>query len=161
MYISDINKQFKKGIITYGILSLVLAEIGVIYTSFGHGVTSAAMTFMFGYAVLGAIFYIITNRLYAMHAKPYVSRFYNISTGWLHLGVATLCTGSFIKGVLEIAGTGSNYLLIFYIVGFLWVVLSSLCTIFAISRKVQITYEETEIESIKYSKLNPIPREEL
>jgi hypothetical protein len=116
----DINKknnekQLRKTIWVYLVLSVVAVVVDKVYDIFGHGVNSVAMTWMFLYPLLGgALFYFIIQRIF-----PYSTKF----VGWrvflnLHnSGIATLTFASFIKGIFEIAGTNSPYLIYYYIIG--------------------------------------------
>lgn len=110
------NRQLKYGIINYGLAAIITAIIGYVYTLFGHGVSSRSMSFMFFYPILGGILYIILNRSHHFIHKTYLTAFDRIGLISLHLGILTVTTGSFIKGILDIAGTGSIYIGGFYIV---------------------------------------------
>lgn len=109
------RKQLRKTIITYLILSLAAIVIDKVYDIFGHGVDSNAMTWMFLYPLLGgAVFYSTISLFFPNIIKFTGYRgFYNLYNS----GIATLTFGSFLKGILEIAGTNSNYLVFFYTVG--------------------------------------------
>lgn len=86
-----------------------------IYVLFGHGVTSPAMTWMFLFPLAGGLLIYLVNRAKVdIEDAERLRSFSNL----YHSGIATLTVGSFLKGVLEIAGTDSVYLLYFYIVGF-------------------------------------------
>lgn len=120
MSILDINiknkrKQLSKTILVYLILSVIAVIVDKVYGIFSHGVASKAMTWMFLYPLLGgALFYSAINLFFPNIIKFTGYRvFYNIYNS----GIATLTFGSFLKGILEIAGTNSDYLVFFYIVG--------------------------------------------
>lgn len=124
--ILDINKknnekQIKKTIWGYLILSIIAVVVDKVYGIFGHGVESAAMTWMFLYPLLGgALFYFIIDR-----SIPHINKF---SGGRLFLnihnsGIATLTVASLLKGILEIAGTNSPYLVYYYVTGGVFIVL--------------------------------------
>lgn len=85
-----------------------------IYRLFGHGVTSPAMTWMFLYPLAGGLLIYLVSR--AKVGNGAAERFRCFSNLY-HSGIATLTVGSFLKGVLEIAGTDSVYLPYFYIIG--------------------------------------------
>lgn len=109
--------MLKKGIISYIIATVCTAIIGYIYTLFGHGVSSTAMTFMFIYPVIGCLIYIVINRLHYRVHRTYLTSFDRLSLLSHHLGILTLTVGSFLKGILDIAGTGSIYVGAFYLLG--------------------------------------------
>lgn len=112
------NNKFsasKKTSITYLILTVVTVIIEKIYRLFGHGVTSPAMTWMFFYPLAGGLLIYLVSRTKIGIVDA--ERFRSFSNLY-HSGIATLAVASFLKGVLEIAGTDSVYLPYFYIVGF-------------------------------------------
>ena len=118
MSILDMNNKFsasKKTGITYLILTVVTVIIEKIYRLFGHGVTSPAMTWMFLYPLAGGLLIYLVSRTKIGIVDA--ERFRSFSNLY-HSGIATLTVASFLKGVLEIAGTDSVYLPYFYIVGF-------------------------------------------
>jgi hypothetical protein len=91
-----------------------------IYGFFGHGVDSAAMTWMFLYMLLGgALFYFIIERLI-----PHITKFAGCRV-FLNIhnsGIATLTLASLLKGIFEIAGTNSPYLVYYYMAGWTFIV---------------------------------------
>lgn len=120
MSILDINKnvnkkQLKKTIFIYLFLSVTAIAVDKVYDIFSHGVDSKAMTWMFLYPLLGgALFYTLISLFFSYIIKYTGCRvFYNIYNS----GIATLTFGSFLQGILEIAGTNSSYLKFFYIIG--------------------------------------------
>jgi len=109
--------QLRKTIWVYIILSITAIAVNNLYALFGHGVHSAAMTWMFLYPLIGGgLGYFLIERLMPaiIHTGGY-RLFYNLYNS----GIATLTAGSFLKGILEIAGTTSPYTICFYIVGLL------------------------------------------
>jgi hypothetical protein len=122
--ILDINikkqsKHFRKTILTYLILSILAIVVNKVYALFGHGVSSPAMTWMFLYPLIGgALFYSLICGFANKIIKFTLYRlFFNI----FNSGIATLTFGSFLKGVMDIAGAGSIYLVFYYVVGGLFV----------------------------------------
>ena len=114
------SKKIRKTIAAYLLLALVAMGVNLIYGYFGHGVHSAAMTWMFLYPLLGgALGYFLIDRF-----SPLITRFvaYRIGYNSYNSGIGALTVGSFLKGILEIAGTNSPYLLIFTIIG--WVAIA-------------------------------------
>lgn len=118
--ILDINKtndekQLGKIIWTYLILSITAVVVDKVYGIFGHGVDSAAMTWMFLYPLLGgALFYFIILRLI-----PNITKFagFRVFLNIYNSGIATLTIASLLKGIFEIAGTNSPYLVYYYVIG--------------------------------------------
>ena len=117
-------------------LALSFAAIAVdnIYAIFGHGVRSDAMTWMFLYPLIGGtLFYLLIELLI-----PWINRLvgYRVFFNIYNSGIATLTTGSFLEGILDIAGTSSPYVTVFYAAG--WLLIASgliLLTMLAVNRK--------------------------
>lgn len=124
MFTSDIKLksqrwQFRKTIIVYVILSLTMIAINYVYGIFGHGVTSIAMTWMFLYPLLGgALLFLLIDRL-----TPGITQYagYQVFVNTYHSGIATLTLGQFLKGILDIAGTSSPYIILLYMISWLFV----------------------------------------
>ncbi|WP_303870929.1 hypothetical protein [Acetobacterium wieringae] len=122
MFISGIklqnnSKKLGKTIAVYLLMTVLAIAVNLIYGLFGHGVHSAAMTGMFLYPLLGgALGYLLIDRY-----MVFITRFvvYRIGYNSFNSGLAALTVGSFLKGILEIAGTNSPYLIIFFFLG--WV----------------------------------------
>ena len=96
--------------------------INKVYGDFGHGVHSAVMTWMFLYPLLGGVLlFLLMDRL----LPDTTTRFsgYRLFYNSYNSGIAVLTTGSFLKGIFDIAGTNSSYIALFYAVGWLFIVL--------------------------------------
>jgi len=113
------NWQLRKTGLVYLILSLTAIAVDNIYAIFGHGVSSAAMTWMFLYPLIGgALIYFLIERFIPGVSKATGYRFfYNVYNS----GIATLTVGGFLKGILDIAGASSTYIVIFNVIGWLFV----------------------------------------
>lgn len=111
MFTLDTN--IKKTIIIYFTISIITLVANLVYSLFSHGVSSNYMTWMFLYPLIGGVFfYFVMNCIVPnIYKYPYYRLFYNIYNS----GIAALTTSSFLKGILEIAGTNSNYITIFNI----------------------------------------------
>lgn len=125
--ILDINKtnekrqrwQIKKTIFVYLALSFAAIAVDNIYAIFGHGVRSSAMTWMFLYPLIGgALLYFLILLLI-----PWINRFagYRLFYNTYNSGIALLTVGSFLKGILNIAGSSSPYTGLFQTVGWLFI----------------------------------------
>ncbi len=102
------------------ILSVVAIVVDKVYGIFGHGVKSAAMTWMFLYPLLGgALFYFIIER-----GIPHITKFAGcrVFLNIYNSGIATLTIASLLKGIFEIAGTNSPYLVFYYMTGGIFIV---------------------------------------
>lgn len=118
MFISDINTKVqtnKKTILSYIAISIFCILVNNIYGIFGHGVSSNAMTFMFLVPLFGgAVFYLLMGLL-----LPVANRIkgYRLFSNLYNSGIATLTVGCFLKGILDIAGTSSEFTKFFYLAG--------------------------------------------
>ena len=113
--------QIRKTVIVYIILSITAIAVDNIYAIFGHGVRSASMSWMFLYPLLGgALVYFFIERL-----APKTGRAtgYRLFRNVYNSGIAILTVDSFLKGILDIAGTTSPYTVVFHIAG--WIFLAS------------------------------------
>jgi len=90
------------------IAAAVCVGVDRIYAIFSHNVASAAMDNMFLYPLaLGAGVFALAYGLFPwVYRSPHFQDYRNLHSA----GVAVLTTGSMLRGILEIAGTGSNYL---------------------------------------------------
>lgn len=112
------NWQLRKTVLVFIVLSLTAIAVDNIYAIFGHGVSSAAMTWMFLYPLIGGalIYFLIERLIPGISRSPGYRLFYNIYNS----GIATLTAGSFLKGILDIAGTSSTYTIVFSAIGWLF-----------------------------------------
>lgn len=122
MYILDIKNQnlnTTKTLIIYSLLSVLCFSINKVYGLFGHGVSSNSMSLMFLYPLAGGlIYFIIVRTLF-----PKISNFsgFRVFYNLHNSGIAFLTMGSLAKGIFEIAGTSSQYTIIFFIAGWLFI----------------------------------------
>lgn len=119
MYTLDIHKAKRKKIIktvlVYLILSVFAVVVDNVYALFGHGVRSASMSLMFLYLLLGgALGYFL---LWLIAPGVYLNKWYRLGYNLYNSGIATLTVGGFYKGILDIAGTESDYTQMFSILG--------------------------------------------
>jgi hypothetical protein len=109
------KKQLRKIVRVYLISAAVAIVVDKVYGIFGHGVDSAAMTWMFLYPLLGGVlFYFLIERI-----VPNIVKFagFRVFLNVHNSGIATLTLASLLKGIFEIAGTNSPYLLYYYMLG--------------------------------------------
>lgn len=129
MFTSATDKKMKKKdlkftIEVYMILSFLAVIIDNVYAMFGHGVTSASMTWMFLYPLLGGTLACLLIELIVPDAAraPGFRLAFNLYSS----GIAALTAGSFLKGILEIAGADSPYTIAFFITGWSFTAAGSL-----------------------------------
>jgi hypothetical protein len=86
-----------------------------IYALFGHGVRSPAMDLMFLYPLAGgALPFFVLGRFFPRFAKR---RFFRPGCNLYNSGIAALTAGALLRGILEIAGTGSRWIGLFFAAG--------------------------------------------
>lgn len=126
------NSYTQKTVIIYIFYSLTAILVNEIYALFGHGVHSPAMTYMFLYPLIGGclIYGVIGLLIPKGNQLPGYRLFYNIYNS----GIATLTVGSFLKGILEIAGTSSGYVGLFYTIGALFIAVAAIVFIVIVMR---------------------------
>lgn len=78
------------------------------------------MTYMFLYPLVGGLF--ITTLLILFKGLVEIKSYY-IGKAIFNYGIATLTIRSFIKGVFQIAGTDSSYLVYYFYIGSLFIMI--------------------------------------
>ena len=125
----------KKSIISYFIVTIFLILLNYIYSIFSHNVSSNYMTYMFIYplvtGILVSIFILINKNISKLKS------FY-IGKSILNYGIAIMVFRIFMKGVFEIAGTDSNYLIYYFYMGLILILVSSILLIYSL-------YEATKV----------------
>lgn len=115
MYASDIEFQHgkaKRTALVYGGVSLFCGLFSFVYEHYSHGVISWYMVLLFLYPLAGGLLPFLAISQSSRLPGPA-----RISRNLYHGGLATLCMGSCIAGVLEIYGTSSPYLAVYWVVG--------------------------------------------
>lgn len=79
------------------------------------------MTYMFVYPLIGGA---VVNLVAIVRNKITEVQIFYVGKTILNYGIATLVVGSFMKGVFEIAGTGSDYLAYYFYVGIVLIFIS-------------------------------------
>ncbi len=85
-----------------------------IYERFGHGVTSIAMTWMFLTPLLGGA---LPFEMLMLIPGVVFTKGYRFFCNCYNAGISTLLVASLQTGVFEIAGTSSDYTILFAIAG--------------------------------------------
>jgi len=122
--ILDINQNGSKAksirtIVVYLFTTVFTFMINKLYASFGHGVYSNSMTWMFLYPLIGGVLFYFIIEFFLPNVKCFVGYrvFYNIYNS----GIALLTVASFLQGIVEVAGTNSPYVTIYFKLGYLCV----------------------------------------
>lgn len=105
----QINTNYIKQSKVFIMVSLSLLCFSIIYNHFSHEVTSVYMTYLCLWTVPGAIYSLIVNR-----AKKFQNR---LANNLICSGIGAITVGSCLRGIVEIAGASSVYIIYFFIVG--------------------------------------------
>ena len=127
MSASDIENKRRnlRVILTYTGISMFCILFSTVYEHFSHGVYSNYMIFLFLFPLLGGA--IPYSALALFKKTPYPGR---MEKSLYNSGIATLSVGSCLSGVLEIYGTTSAYIPVYWIAG---------CILLAVSLVVYFT----------------------
>lgn len=109
----------KRTAILYAVSALMAVAVNNIYGLFGHGVNSTYMTWMFLYPLIGGVIFFIM--IYLIIPGITKIKGYRIFYNCYNSGIATLTMGSFLKGILQIAGTASSYTVVFDCIGWIFI----------------------------------------
>lgn len=96
----------------YLLLSIFVALFGSIYETFSHGVYSGYMIYAFAFPLVGGTLPFLA--LCLSRRVPYPAA---AARNLYHSGIATLTTGSIVRGVLEIYGTTNTLSRLYWIFG--------------------------------------------
>ncbi len=129
MSISDINQH--RGLAmrlcrVYLVISAFCALFGLIYEIFSHEVYSYYMIYAFGFPLIGGA---LPSILLALSKRCPIP---SIGTRYLwHSAIAALTVGSVVKGVLDIYGTTSRLVYIYFLAGIIFACVGVLAQIIA------------------------------
>lgn len=112
---SDIKREkllAGRSAIIYVSVALFCALFSAVYEYYSHGVYSNYMVYLFMFPLLGGVLPFSCIGLIKPLRFPLsaAKRLYNS-------GVASLTVGSCVRGVLDIYGTSSDYVLVYWILG--------------------------------------------
>lgn len=87
----------------------------LIYAHFSHGIDSVAMKTMYlSILIFGALFY---GLLGAIIQGVTTARGYRLFVNLYNTGLSAVVIGQLLQGIVEIAGTGSDYIMYYYAFG--------------------------------------------
>lgn len=121
--------DIKKSVLVYSEVTIFLIILNYIYSLFSHNISSSYMTYMFVYPLIGGVF---VNLLIIINKKITEIKLFYIAKSILNYGIATLIVGSFIKGVFEIAGTDSIYLVYYFYIGIILIIIGFLLILYSL-----------------------------
>ena len=113
------DKSALKTMLVYSAVSAFCIFFNKVYALYGHGVTSASMSLMFLYPLIGGAAVFMFLWLFKPDATgiPKYRLLYNLYNS----GIAALVIGSMLKGIFEIAGTSSQYTVFYFILGWMFI----------------------------------------
>jgi hypothetical protein len=120
LYTSGIKQRKMMVRIGFGYLFIALFCIlfGAVYELFSHGVYSYFMIYAFVFPLAGGVFPFFKM---AFGRYPLPNK---LTRNLYHSGIATLTTGFLFKGALEIYGTTNRLVLVYWIVGILFILMA-------------------------------------
>ena len=109
----DVKKvRIRKTVLIYLGITAFCVLFSTVYEHFSHGVRSNAMIFLFAYPLVGgALVFGLLGLIKKAHFPGRVS--FNLYNS----GIAALAAGSCFAGVLEIYGTTSNLVSVYWVAG--------------------------------------------
>ena len=130
MHIDERRKHSRRTALIFLCISLFCGLFSAVYEYFSHGVYSNYMVYLFLFPFAGGVLpYAVLGFAPRMPCpSKAASRLYN-------LGVATLAAGSCVKGVLDIYGTTSLYMPVYWVVGAALIVIGLMVYIIGAARK--------------------------
>lgn len=122
----------RKSVIVYVFTALFALLFDRIYSLFSHGVASASMSLMWVWLLcFGAAVYILIELL-SMRTKKHISG--RLPMNIYNSGTAVFTVGMLLDGILEIAGTGSEYISIYRFAGILLMITGCILLPFQLRR---------------------------
>lgn len=112
MYTLDIKNKTAAVYLAATVFTIIIDRI---YAVFGHGVSSRNMSWMFLYPLVGGFaFYLILGMVF-----PWITQSagFRLFRNLYNSSIAIFTVTSFMKGIFEIAGTNSPYILWYQIAG--------------------------------------------
>lgn len=104
-----------KPVIVYTLTALFAFIFDKIYAVFSHGVSSKAMSSIWIWLVCaGTVFYLV---LYFIRIKMKIFQLNKFTTNIYNSGVAVFAVGMLLGGIFDIAGTGSDFVFYYKVVG--------------------------------------------
>lgn len=106
------SQQAGRTCFVYLLLSIFTALFGGIYETFSHGAYSGYMIYAFAFPLVGGALPFL-----ALCLSPRVPYPAAAVRNLYHSGIATLTTGSIVRGVLEIYGTTNTLSRLYWVFG--------------------------------------------
>lgn len=104
--------QARREFIFYLAAAVLLLAFDRTYAIFSHGISSLSMTLMFLPVLLGGILWV--GLRWFFKARLWGHRLYRMLSFFYHSAIVVLINGLLVNGILEIAETESDYVIIFW-----------------------------------------------
>ncbi len=104
--------QARREFIFYLAMAVLLLAFDRTYAIFSHGISSLSMTLMFLPVLLGGILWV--GLRWFFKARLWGHRLYRMLSFFYHSAIVVLINGLLVNGILEIAETESDYVIIFW-----------------------------------------------
>lgn len=124
-----LNTSALKTAYIYLLVSLFCVAFGLIYEEFSHGVYSRFMIYAFLFPLFGGLFPFFTMSIFSIKYPNTFTRM------MYHPMIATFTVGFFVKGGLNIYGTTSNLISVYWIAGLVLFILSIIGYIVTVFKK--------------------------
>jgi len=118
----------------YFAVSILCIVITNVYALYGHGVRSGSMDFMFLYPFLGGTVIFLLTAFWASRPPERAGKISRAGYNLYNSGIAALTSSAMLTGIMEIAGTGSQWIPYIRIAGIILLAAAAVCQI-ATSRK--------------------------
>ena len=119
----------KKSVLVYLGVTIFLIILNYIYSLFSNNISSRYMTYMFIYPLIGGFF---INLFIIISKKVTEIKLFYVAKSIFNYGISTLVVGSFIKGIFEIAGTDSVYLVYYFYIGIILIIIGFLLILYSL-----------------------------
>ena len=106
----DIRKKERRRIMLWLAAATFCVFFSMAYNHYGHGIHSFFMSDLFLWPLAGAVWYLLLPAVFSVHPR-------RLSVNAMNAGIATITVGSLLRGIFEIAGTASPYVILFFCMG--------------------------------------------
>lgn len=138
------KKRMRNTILWYTVATIFCVAFTNIYAVFGHGVSSQYMTYMFLYPLVGGAILLAVMLIQQKSQKEHA--YHRASYNLYNSAIASFTIGSMLQGIFEIAGTNSGFITVYYIAGFVLILLS-IVFLLTKRKKVSKNYHKERVQA--------------
>lgn len=120
-------KKMSRFLKSYGVVCALLLLATRIYGLFSHGVSSLSMELMFLPVLIGGIIFLWLDGF--MPDKVQRQPLYTVYTYTFHTAIAMMVNGMLVSGILHIAGSESDKIIIFDIAAYFFIAATAIILI--------------------------------